>query len=211
MESKEETTRDIINEIIELTEEHIKLIKKAKRSIEYIQECYRCGFCCLNKEILVTIPEVIIILNKLPYKVDEIFNINKNKYTISIKTKEIDGAPYCWFLWKIGAKTECSIYNFRPFQCLTYPVIFHPSVKEFSVYGGKFFSYYAFECQGIGLKLCTALVKKSTFKKITEKRLKFLEKNYVLQKELIEKGLLSDVLMKTIKNIKTLDIDLSLD
>ena len=211
METKEDIKEDIVDEIIKLTSEHIKLVKKAKRSIETIRPCYRCGYCCQNKEILVTIPEVVLILNKLDYKVENIFNINKEIYTISIKTKEIEGKPYCRFLWKTEFKTRCTIYNIRPFQCLTYPIIFHPLFKKLEVYKGKFLSYYIFECQGKAIKTCILLVKKSTFKKLAEERLKFLRKNYEIQRALIKDDILEDVLMMVVKNIRALDMDLELD
>jgi len=156
----------------------------AIKNMSYVEPCHFCGFCCQNRRILVTIPEIKRILTYTGETFDNVFKIEDNELSISIKTKEIDGEEYCVF-YENG---KCSIYPVRPFQCLSYPIIFNVFYDKLPTYWRVERGYFYFRCQRDHHRKCRMKIKSKAFADITIKRHEFLEINYKIQKKLIETG-----------------------
>ena len=176
-------------EIEELIRMDKEIYDKAKKSITEIKPCQQCGWCCNNKRILVTIPEIIRILKHTKKKFSEVFVIEDNKLSISIKTKKIDSKYYCIFY----DNGKCTIHDIKPFQCFTYPIIFHPAIFEIHPPKSYYGKYYVFTCQSPYKGKAISAIEIDDFELITTERLLFLTKNYDIQKKLISKNELAKV------------------
>jgi len=170
-------------EIDELIEEDDRLREKAKESIQEVEECHRCGWCCANKRILVTIPEMVRILRHTGKRFSDIFVVEKNKLSVSIRTKKINGKRFCIF-YDNGL---CRIHEVKPFQCMTYPVIFHPFIFKINppILVGS--HKYMFTCQSPSGAKARYTIYVRDFNDITQARLALLEENYFAQILLIRK------------------------
>ena len=175
-----------IEELIEKDEE---LRVKAEDSILELKQCRQCGWCCNNKRILVTIPEMIRILKHTGKKFSEVFIIEDNKLSVSIKTVETYGKPYCMFFKDF----KCQIHDVKPFQCRTYPVTFHPQVFEFHKPIVVSKSIFKFKCGSPLKKKAEYLVRIDDFYNIAQERLAFLIYNYKIQRKLIIRGELEKI------------------
>jgi len=153
-----------LNEIIEkLVLWDNQLREKAVESIEVVKPCNRCYQCCINKLVFLSIPEILRIL-----EMDEAEKIEITKKGVLIKH---DAGGKCAFL----ERGLCSIYDERPFQCLTYPVIFSPTVRQTYVFlgvkGGKMY----FNCIS---ETMVCRIEEDAFEEILRERLNFLRINY---------------------------------
>jgi len=175
-----------IEELIKMDKE---IYDRAKKSIAEVKPCQQCGWCCNNKRILVTIPEMIRILRHTKKKFSDIFVIERNKLSVSIKTKKINGEYYCIFY----DNGKCSIHKVKPFQCFTYPVIFNPLIFRIYPPLRKDDDVYVFECQSPNDDKATYSINEKDFREITSMRLDFLNKNYKVQKKLIAQKKLKKV------------------
>jgi len=175
--------------IEELIEKDKELYELAKKSINIIKECKGCGWCCQNSRILVTIPEIIRILKHTVKDFSDVFVIEKNKLSVSIKTKKVNGKPYCIFY----DNGKCRIHNIKPFQCMTYPAVFHPCAMALGVVKEHNDKRVVFECQSPkGEKaVYEVLIEKAD--EITIERVNFLIENYKLQRKLIAQRMLKKV------------------
>ncbi|MBD3197171.1 MAG: YkgJ family cysteine cluster protein [Candidatus Lokiarchaeota archaeon] len=85
-----------------------------------LDECKRCGLCCLNTEMLLSKNEITVIIDKFPYKITQkefSTRLNETLYQLI----NIDG--HCFF-YDIELGT-CEIYDFRPQGCEFYPFIYN--------------------------------------------------------------------------------------
>jgi len=182
-----------IEELIKLDKE---IYDRAKKSIAEVKPCQQCGWCCNNKRILVTIPEMIRILKHTGKTFFKVFKIESNRLSVSIKTKKVNGKPYCIF-YENG---KCSIHQIKPFQCFTYPVIFHPLIFRINPPFCIDNNIYVFKCQSPNDNKAISSIYVKDFKEITSIRIDFLNKNYEIQRKLIAKRKLRKVLKEMISN-----------
>ncbi len=183
----------VIEELIKLDKE---IYDRAKKSIMVIKQCQQCGWCCNNKRILVTIPEMIRIHKYTGKTFFKVFRMENNKLSVTIKTKRIDGKYYCIF-YENG---KCTIHKIKPFQCFTYPVIFHPIVFRINPPFCIENRVYVFKCQSPNESKAISSIYVNDFKEITSMRLDFLVKNYEIQRKLIVKKRLRKVVKEMISN-----------
>jgi len=187
---------DLNNQIKELIKMDMEIYELAKKSIEIVRPCQQCGWCCQNKRILVTIPEIIRILKHTGKDFSDIFVIEKNKLSISIKTKKINGKPYCIF-YENG---KCSIHDIKPFQCMTYPTIFNPLASLTGVVKEILKDKVIFECQAPHDKKSVHSVSIEDIDEITTKRVAFLTKSYSIQRKLIAQRRLKIIVKEMISH-----------
>ena len=183
-------------EIEELIKMDKEIYDRARKSIMEIKPCQQCGWCCQNNRILVTIPEMIRILKHTRKDFSEVFVIEKNKLSVSIKTKKVNGKPYCIF-YENG---KCSIHQIKPFQCMTYPAIFNPLASLTGVVKEMFKDKVIFECQSPHDEKSVCSVSIEDAEEITAKRTSFLTKNYSIQRKLIAQRKLKKVVKEMISN-----------
>ena len=178
-----------MNKIEYLIDWDKKIKEFVKQHLRFEDSCQRCGYCCQNNRILVTIPEMIDILRYLGVHFDRVFLLEPNYYTVSIKTKQINNTSYCIFY----DNGKCTIYDVRPFQCMVYPAIFYPKYKDFAVYHNTFFGHVYFKCQGRMKSKLKAKIEWMTLELLTYERIQFLMHNYKLQKKLIRNNTIKNV------------------
>jgi len=184
-----------VEDIKLLIDEDSQIYDKAKKSITEIKPCQQCGWCCNNRRILVTIPEMIRILKHTKKKFSEVFVIEKNRLSVSIKTKKVNNKHYCIFY----DNGKCTIHDIKPFQCFTYPVIFHPAVFEIHPPKPMYSEFYVFTCQSPYKDKAKSAIEIDDFELITTKRLLYLTKNYNIQKKLISKNKLVEIVEEVAK------------
>ncbi|MHA1828794.1 MAG: YkgJ family cysteine cluster protein [Candidatus Heimdallarchaeaceae archaeon] len=176
-----------IKELIRIDKE---IYDRAKKTVVVEIPCQQCGWCCNNKRILVTIPEMIRILKYTRFRFFKVFNIESNRMSVSIKTKKIDDKYYCIFY----DNGKCTIHNIKPFQCFTYPIIFHPLVFEINPPLCIANYIYVFKCQTPKNSKAVSSITVKDFEEITSMRIDFLRKNYEIQRKLIIKKKLRKVI-----------------
>ena len=189
-------TKPELKELIRMDKE---IYDKAKKSITEIKPCQQCGWCCNNKHILVTIPEMVRILKHTGKDFSDIFVIEKNKLSVSIKTKKVNGKPYCIF-YENG---KCLIHDIKPFQCMTYPAIFNPLASLTGVVKEILKDKVIFECQSPHDEKSVYSVSIEDAEEITAKRTLFLTKNYSIQRKLIAQRKLKKVVEEMIQDERT--------
>jgi len=166
-----------------------KITELARKHIKLLSKCQRCGYCCQNTRILVTIPEMIRILQYLGVNFDRVFFIEPEYYSVTIRTRTIGKMSHCMF-WD-GEK--CTIYVVRPFQCFTYPVIFHVGYKDLATFEEIDFGFAYFKCQGRNKHKLRAKIDWLTLELLAYERFHFLVSNYKLQSKLVNRDTLKTV------------------
>lgn len=169
-----------------LIEADARLHRFAKNYINVLSPCNNCGYCCKNSRILVTIPEMVRILKFTEMNFDDVFVIESNNLSVSIKSSD---KGYCIF--RSGGK--CAIYPIRPFQCMTYPVVFVEFYRELPTFLYGDANQIVFECQSNSNRKMRCSVGSDVFKVITHQRYSFLSYCYLIQGELIRKRRLKTI------------------
>jgi len=182
---------DILQKVRSLIQQDIQLFKFARKSINVIKKCSMCSWCCHNNVIFLTIPEAIRILAFTKADIKKIFEI---KHYIRLKQRK----RKCVFL----RNGKCAIYDVRPFQCMTYPIIFNPLVfmKKEKVEIAHENDTFLFTCAPPNVsKKCTLSVNTDLFNAISLVRLQFLQRNYEVLATLLRKNMLRSVLISLAK------------
>jgi len=136
-----------------------------ERNVEIIiAACNQCGKCCYGKEILITPEEAEIISNVVNKSVQE-FAIPKEK-VFMLKTVN----NHCIFL----ENKRCVIHAVKPFQCKTYPIIYHYLALTSSVFEGVQGDNLVFSCKNGHTKI----IRFTDFLQQTEERLAYLRSVY---------------------------------
>lgn len=125
-----------------LIEQHEKIYAQALKSIKIVEPCEMCGLCCKVSTIRITLPEVIQILKYTKKEFNEIFTIDPILNAIEIRKN----GNSCIFL-KNG---KCQIYQIRPLQCISYPILFVSFYKELPTFRHTKESFAYFKCEGEG-------------------------------------------------------------
>lgn len=181
----------IEEKIWDLIDDDYRLYTDAQKAIKMVKPCQMCGWCCKDNNIFITIPEAIRILAYTKARMRKVFIFDK---TVNhLRLKNVDG--YCVFY----DNGRCRIHKIKPFQCMTYPVIFHPIVLE-EDFGDKLKvifkeDFIEFRCGSPIADKCTYVVETKAFQEVASSRLTFLMKNYHLQIFLIKMNIL-DVFIK---------------
>jgi len=106
-----------------------------------ISPCNKCGKCCHDREIRITPDEAEIISAAADKPVQE-FAVQQGRVFI---LRTIDNR--CIFL----KDRRCMIYEAKPFQCKTYPIIYHHLAlksKEFKGFAWTLeMKYLVFSCE----------------------------------------------------------------
>ena len=87
-------------------------------------QCQACGNCCSGPEegvIWITKPEIEKLAEHLKITPAELRKKYLRKIGLYISIKEEPKTKDCIFLTKSGGSAGCTIYNFRPTQCRTWP------------------------------------------------------------------------------------------
>lgn len=184
-----------IKAIKKLTEADAKLYKYAEKHINVLSPCNNCGYCCRNNRILVTLPEIIRILKFTEMDFDDVFIIEDNNLSVAIR-KNDEG--YCMF----RAEGKCTIYPVRPFQCMTYPVLFVGFYRELPTFANEDSEQIYFNCESINDKKMKCSVDYFVFKRYSEQRYRFLRSNYFVQGGLIRSGKLKSIIEKLTEELE---------
>jgi Fe-S-cluster containining protein len=88
-------------------------------------KCSECeGNCCIGESgyIWINPNEVKLLANHLSISIDELKEnyLDKIKYKYSIKEKKVSENNYACIFFDLDKKM-CSIYEYRPTQCRTFP------------------------------------------------------------------------------------------
>jgi uncharacterized protein len=87
--------------------------------------CQTCGICCLSTEMQLSNEDIELIANKSELKKEDFCEF----YDGFFRLKNVDG--HCIFFQK--ETISCEIYNFRPFGCKLYPMIFDSEKNKCSL------------------------------------------------------------------------------
>lgn len=86
--------------------------------------CRKCGKCCLNTEMIVSLDDINLILDSIKnILVDDFISKNREGF-FQLKNKN----GKCVFFDNL--KNACRIYNYRPKGCQFYPLIYDPIDKR---------------------------------------------------------------------------------
>ena len=87
-------------------------------------ECQQCGNCCSGPEegvIWITRQEIEKLAEHLNMTPGELHKKYLRRIGLRISIKENPYTKDCIFLCPVNGSKGCSIYNFRPTQCRTWP------------------------------------------------------------------------------------------
>jgi len=133
-----------------------------------ISPCEQCGKCCHDKEIRIT-PDEAEIISVAANKPIEEFAIQKGRVFI---LKTINN--HCIFL----KNKRCAIHKVKPFQCKTYPIIYHHLALKSKVFKGFAWTletkYLVFACENGHAKIIDIF----EFMQRTAKRFLYLKEVY---------------------------------
>ena len=188
-------TFKVIDELVKLDNE---IREKFEGIHEYVFECQRCGECCTNDLVLITIPDLVRIIDYTGKSLTKICFKVRNKPMLSLKTVKLSPdklsekrkrrEKVCIFY--DYNEHECKIYPARPFHCYTYPC---PVLPYYSTLPTLFYQddkYITFKCLASITTKCTIRVKDiEVFRELTEKRVKLLKVNEKLLAYLFARGI----------------------
>ena len=197
--------------IYELIKKDTELYREAREKITEISDCKRCGFCCLNRDIIVTIPELIRICKYTGLKPMQVVVEPKDVNEYKILQKPIRGFRFvqfkCRILSGLVKDMTCQIHQVKPFQCMTYPVALFYRYEGLPTFRRVNEGYIYFSCDrendvrnldfsnnGLAMKISV-----KQYEELWERRRKLLKENYLIGTELAEKGLLLKVIEEVIE------------
>jgi len=129
-----------------------------------ISQCKQCGECCRNREIRITPDEARAISEHLRKPIDDFSSV----VGPVLQLKQVD--ERCIFL----ENNKCKIHAVKPFQCKTYPIIYHHLALSSEVFKGLQVDYLVFSCKNGHTKI----IRFSDFMQQTEERLRYLRSVY---------------------------------
>ena len=91
-----------------------ELLISELKAIEVISPCRRCGYCCKNKNIFITIPELLKISEYTRFPPRKFLDRKRLPAFLLKRTGE-----YCIFY----RNSSCQIHEIKPFQCRLYPCL----------------------------------------------------------------------------------------
>ena len=191
----------VIHELVKLDNE---IREKFEEIHEYVFKCYRCGECCTNDLVLITIPDLIRILDYTGKTVSKVCFKVRNKPLLSLKTKKLSPEgkkkrqKVCMFY--NYSEHECEIYPARPFHCYTYPCPVLPQYARLPTLFYQDEKWIVFKCLTSTTSKCTLRINNiEVFRELTEKRVRLLKVNEKLLQYLFANGIFEKVIEEYMK------------
>ena len=109
-----------------------------REKVRIISPCAKCGLCCIEKNVFITVDELRRIKEYTGMDIDEFAEVYHSPLGVVTILLKKDWYGRCIFL----KNSLCSIHEVKPFQCRTYPVIYSPMIAPVEVREGV----YVFRC-----------------------------------------------------------------
>jgi len=204
--------------IIEIIHELVKLDNEIRQKFmyhhEYVFECQRCGECCTNDLVLITIPDLIRILDYTGKSISKVCFKVRDKPLLSLKTKKLTperdrgkskGYNKVCIFYNYNDHV-CEIYPARPFHCYTYPCAVLPYFDKLPTVFYQDESKIIFKCLTHATTKCTIkVIDIEVLRELTEKRVKLLKTNEKLLSYLFISGLFEIAIYEYLERRKELE------